>query len=86
MEMATESRMIERAREKLTQLLERQEITNDALNRIKEKTRDVLANNQIDRTEVPGKGLALFDNNQNSAPVSQKVKNLMEQILNAQRH
>ncbi len=74
-EIADESDKTKRAREKLKKHLagEQNKATKEALDRKSAEIHRWIGRHAKDRTVVPGKGISLFDNNENSADPSEKI-------------
>lgn len=79
---AEESPKTQRAREKLKRqfaLLDEQ-ITQEALLESKEKIYETISRRTRDRVLLKNKNISLFDENQNAASVSSRVKKLMDKL------
>jgi hypothetical protein len=82
---AEESAKTRKAREKLQKKLAflDEKITPGALKEQVEEIHAWIAKNAASRISFPEKELALFDENQNTAPVSRKIAYAMDQIQSA---
>ncbi|MDX8431502.1 MAG: hypothetical protein SNF33_06875 [Candidatus Algichlamydia australiensis] len=81
-EIAEESEKTKRAREKLKKNLtnEQTKTTKEALDRKSAEIKVWIGRHAKDRTVVPGKGISLFDNNENPADPSEKISGHREQL------
>ncbi|GAB5410970.1 MAG: hypothetical protein ChlgKO_00840 [Chlamydiales bacterium] len=81
-EIAEESDKTKRAREKLKKHLESEQIkqTKEELGRKSAEIHRWIGRHAKDRTIVPGKGISLFDNNENPADPSEKISGHRQQL------
>lgn len=79
---AGESEKTKKAREKLRKLFEslEKEITQENLNKKINEINDRISRLAPERVVLPSKSISLFDNNRNAAKVSNKVKEIFQNI------
>lgn len=80
--IASESKKIQKTREKLKKKWESQQekITPEALKETVEKIHKWIADQANLRAMIPGKQVRLFNQNQNSAKLSKKVETIAEKL------
>ena len=80
--LAEESEKTRKTREKLLKRLEEmdQEITPQALKRKSSEIHRWIARHASDRIVLPKKSIALFDENKNTAGLSEKVNTVMKRL------
>ncbi|MCB1116579.1 MAG: hypothetical protein KDK71_08925 [Chlamydiia bacterium] len=81
--LAEESEKTRKTREKLRRRLEEMEqgITPSALKRKSSEIQRWISRHSHERVPLKSKSIALFDENQNAATVSQKVRTLMKSLI-----
>lgn len=80
--LAPESTKTRRAREKILKAWaeEQAQITPQALKRTVDTIHKWIADNAKDRTQIKGKSITLFNQNQNAAAISSKVHGIAERL------